>query len=343
MKEFVANGCNLIVGCNSTQKLILRPEFPSSVFVDLQGYDVSYGNEKWSTKFRLLWQTGKILTKINHENRWLRGFLKENRVDAIVSDNRYGLASTLIPSVFITHQLAPKTNFGRLADAISRKFIYNRIRRFTECWVPDDEGKVNLAGQLSHPTILPRTKVTYIGPLSRFSVCDSIDHASDETKLLILLSGPEPQRSQFENILIPQLQSTTFSSVFVRGVPAETAIPPQLAAMEHVTFYNHLDTASLNKAICESTLVISRSGYTTVMDLLKLKKKMILVPTPGQPEQEYLGHWLGSHQLALCLDQKSFSIQKAIKGATTYPFKQIDREMNEYKLTVKQFVERISS
>lgn len=107
--------------------------------------------------------------------------------------------------------------------------------------------------------------------------------------------------------------------------------------------YNYLDSENLNKLVCESKLVICRSGYSSVMDMVKLKKKMIVIPTPGQPEQEYLGKHLSQKQLAISILQNQFNLKDALEAAETFPYQHITSEMNAYKSVLRDFVNRISS
>lgn len=337
--EFLANGCNLILACNSIQKKIFESELPGVMFADIPGYGIKYSINRWRTRLEILFQLRKILTRINSEKHWLSKFLKHNKVTAIISDNRYGLSHDGIPSILITHQLSPHTGYGPVADKISRKFLYKYINRFSECWIPDSRNSP-VAGSLSHPGRLPRTTVKYIGTLSRFEECHCVKE-EETIDLLIVLSGPEPQRTIFENILLEQLISTQFKTALVRGLPDDTM---QVSINNSlVSVYNHLDSKTLNRIACSANFVLCRSGYTSIMDMLKLKKKLILIPTPGQPEQEYLGRWLSQNHLAVSFDQKHFSIDRAMKGATNYSFKEAIIDMNEYKFVVKDFVERISS
>lgn len=335
--ELLALGCEIVIACNSIQKKIYSAEFPSLRYEELQGYDVSYHRKKWRTRLKIAFQSGKILTRINQENAWLDAFVKENSVCALISDNRYGLFHPGIHTVFITHQLSIRTGFGKLVDKISQAFLYKYINRFSECWVPDFNQNSKLAGSLSHPENAPSVPVHYIGALSRFEVCDQGTEFLYD--LLILLSGPEPQRTILEKILLQQLQSARIKIALVRGLPASESVVPNANA----TVYNHLDAQGLNKLICQSKLVICRSGYTTVMDMVKLKKKMIVIPTPGQTEQEYLGHYLSEKHLALNISQHQFKLSKALEAADKFPFQQIAGDMNAYRIVLKDFVSRISS
>jgi len=278
-----------------------------------------------------------MLIKIKQENRWLKLFLANNEVDVIISDNRFGFYSRDIPSVFITHQLGVKTGIGAWADKLAQWLNYRRIGHFSACWVADKKGAGAVAGALSNPKKLPVIPLQYLGIFSRFHPCKTSSHSKD---LLIIISGPEPQRSIFEKKLLTQIGSYRGTATIVRGLPGEQSLP---TVPDNITVYNHVAAQALNQLICEAELVISRTGYTTVMDLIKAGKKSILVPTPGQPEQEYLGAYLKDQQIAFTLTQNEFSLIQALEEATRFSYRQMPVNMEEYKIVIKSFIASLSS
>lgn len=337
IRELIHLDCRIIIACNSIQKNILQPEFPDVRFEMLRGYDLQYSRGKWSTRLKIAVQLGKILTRINDERRWLDDFLTKNNVSGLIADNRYGLFSARVPCVFITHQLAVKTGFGRVFDKISQQILYKYINRFSECWVPDVEQKLNFAGELSQPCKKIAIPLRYLGAISRFETCGISSNFLHD--VVILLSGPEPQRTILENIMLKQLPASDLKVVLVRGLPGNTSE----LKYEGITVYNHPDAAQLNKIVCESKFVICRSGYSTIMDMMKLQKKMVVIPTPGQAEQEYLAKHLSTNKLAVSTEQHRFQLQPAIDAAEKFPYRFISDDMNAYKPVLKNFVARISS
>lgn len=332
IRELLQLGCQVIIACNSIQKELLNHEFPDRVsYIHLAGYGIRYGKNRRSTFVRLALQSFKILIKVKQERRWLKGFLQEKRVDCILSDNRFGLYAAGIPTVFITHQLQIKTGLGSWVDGLTRRWNYLRLQQFSMCWVPDVPSSPSLSGELSHPSKMPTLPVRYIGPLSRLEACTT----SGGGGLLIILSGPEPQRSIFEGLLLEQLTDYKGKVVLVRGLPQSTALP---AAPANCTVLNHAPASSLHGLICAADLVISRCGYTTVMDLMALQKKSIMVPTPGQAEQEYLAQHLQAQQWAYTLDQKGFVLSKALVEAERFEYKIPFLNMNGYKEVVRELV-----
>lgn len=332
INELLHQGCNVIIACNSIQKALLLKEFPQLSYVHLSGYDLKYGKNRWGTIVRIILQTPKILIKVNNEKAWLNIFLQSQKVDLIISDNRFGFYAPNIPSVFITHQLYIKTGLGNLADSILQKMNYRRIKKFSTCWVPDAQGQKSLAGKLSNAAKLPAIPVEYIGGLSRFSNCQQQTNSID---VLIILSGPEPQRSIFESLVLKGLKLLPEKVVMVRGLPKESS---EAVVENNCTIYNHAPATLLNELICNATFVVSRSGYTTVMDLMKLGKKSILVPTPGQAEQEYLATHLREQQLAYTVSQAQFSLKDALENARTFSYRLTAMPMDDYKKRIRETV-----
>jgi uncharacterized protein (TIGR00661 family) len=337
INELLHQGCNVIIACNSTQKALLTREFPQLGYVHLSGYNLKYGKNRWGTIVRIILQTPKILIKINNENTWLNIFLKSQRVDLIISDNRFGFYAPKIPSVFITHQLYITTGLGNLADRILQKMNYNRIKKFSTCWVPDQQGTKTLAGKLSNPQKLPAVPVHYMGGLSRFNTCKQ---NASTVGVIIILSGPEPQRSLLEELVLSTLHSLPEKTVLVRGLPKESN---DVRVVNNCTIYNHVPGGLLNELICNAEFVISRSGYTTVMDLMKLGKKSILVPTPGQAEQEYLATHLHEQQLAYTVSQSQFSLTKALNDARAFSYQLANISMEEYKKVIGKMIVQIKT
>lgn len=324
IKDLIANNCNIWLAGEGAQEKLLRKEFPDLSFLPLKGYNIRFPGSGAAVK--ILFRVPKILRTIKDENTWLKEQVTKYDFDGVISDNRYGLYHDKIFSVFITHQLTIKSPFGKWSESILQQWNYKFINRFNECWVPDEEGKDNLAGDLSHPEKLPGIPIKYIGALSRFvpkdSYGESIEGEEIKNHLLIILSGPEPQRSLLEEIIINEIAHYNGSATIVRGLPNEESIIP---STNTICFHNHLDSKSLNDEMNKASFVISRSGYSTIMDIIKLKKKSILIPTPGQSEQEYLANYLSGKQIVFCVPQKDFSLQKALNGANNFTFRFTDK------------------
>jgi UDP-N-acetylglucosamine transferase subunit ALG13 len=310
IRDLLNSKCEVWLAGEGAQEKLLREEFPSLPFLPLKGYRIKYGKSGLTGK--ILLQIPSILRSIKEENKWLTEQVSNHGFDAVISDNRYGLYHENIFSVFITHQLCVKSSFGKWSEKILQQWNYKFINRFNECWVPDEEEENNLAGELSHPVKLPSIATKYIGPLSRFEK-KNIDEI--KAHLLIILSGPEPQRTILENKIIDHIVNYPATATIVRGLPGEKNIIP---STNTIHFYNHLSSEELNTEAMKAEFIISRSGYSTIMDIAALQKKSILIPTPGQTEQEYLADHLMKKQFAFCVNQNEFSLLTDIKSAKQF-------------------------
>lgn len=304
-----------LAGAGPSLKL-LKLTFPSLRVFELPGYSPVYP-ASGSMMFKLLLQAGKFMRAVSDEHKQVEQLVRENQINLIISDNRYGCYSSKITSVFITHQLKLLATpgwkwLGLLANIVTTRFI----KKFTVTWVPDFPGSV-LSGKLSATT---DKRNHFIGPLSRLQR----GGRNNEIKyqVMALLSGPEPQRSIFEELVTRQLVASGLRCLIVRGVVDGNRIQ----VSKNVEVVDHLSVEQLSYAMAETEIVLSRSGYSTVMDLARLGKKAIFVPTPGQTEQEYLAKKFKLAGIAFSMDQKDFLLSDALKqsenfkGFTEYPF-----------------------
>lgn len=317
IRELLSQGADVWLAGEGAQEKLLKSEFPQLPFLFLEGYRVRYGRSPAGLAARMILQTPRLLLTIRKEHEWLLAAVAEHGLDAVIADNRFGLWHPAIPTVFMTHQLAIKSPLGKWSEQWLQKNNYRYIKRFTTCWVPDEKGDTSLAGALSHPRRLPAVPVRYTGILSRLR---KTGVAETKGHLFISLSGPEPQRSVFENRIIDQVAHYPGTAIIVRGLPGEASIIPSTT---DIRFYNHLPAAEYNAEMQRAEYVISRSGYSTVMDLAALGKKSILVPTPGQTEQEYLARYLEQQQFACFMRQSEFSLDQALYKADRFPYQPV--------------------
>jgi len=320
--ELLRQGCEVWLAGEGAQEILLKKEFPGLSFLPLRGYRIHYAKSAIGLLQNILFQTPKILRAIKYENAWLKKKVAKYDFDAVISDNRYGLYRPGVRCVFITHQLTIKSPLGKWTEKILQKRNYRYINRFNECWVPDVERENNLAEELSYPSKNPAVPVHYIGLLSRFEI-KNIPEQKDH--LLVILTGPEPQRSILENKIINEIANYKGTATVVRGLPGEIVLIP---STNMIRFYNHLATEELNEEMMQAEYIISRSGYSTVMDIVALQKKSVLIPTPGQTEQQYLADRLLKKQIAFTLSQKEFSLADALQKARqfTYSFPSFNSE-----------------
>jgi uncharacterized protein (TIGR00661 family) len=306
INELIIQGYKVFIAGEKAVASLLKKEFLNIEIIPLKGYNVSYNKGKQSFWLKMFAQIPKILAAINYENKWLETIIDIYKIDAVIADNRFGLYNKNVKTIFITHQLNIQTG-NIFANKIAQKINYKYIHKFSECWVPDEAGENNLAGILSHPSSLPNTVVKYIGSLSRFTKL-VVEKTND---VAIVLSGPEPQRTVFENIILQQIKKSKLNIVIARGLP-NTDVPINIEN-ESVRIVNHLSANDLNILIQSSKIVIARSGYSTVMDLAALQQKAIFVPTPGQTEQEYLAKYLSEKKYCIAVTQDQFEVDREIE------------------------------
>ena len=334
INQLILLGCSLYIVADKKNFFLLQKEFPNTVFLRYKGYEIKYSRQKKFLLLKLIFQSPKIIHRIFLENIWLKKIIKKYSIDAVISDNRFGMHNKNVPSIYITHQLYIKTG-NRLFEKIAQKTHYYFIKKYTACWIPDIE-KNGLAGELSHPKKLPQNAI-YISPISRFV---SMPESKFFNDLLIIISGPEPQRTIFEKEILEQIKLIKGNIIFIRGLPSENQKPENFG---EVKIENHVPSYELNKMIEGSKIIISRSGYTTVMDLATLRKKAILIPTPGQTEQEYLAKYLSEKKYFLTEKQEQFSIKESLAKVKDYKFREFDFSKEEYKKIINQFVQLLKS
>lgn len=308
-------GMEVVLAAEGAQAALLLREFPGLECLPLFGYRARYSKSGWTLPFRMMLQSPQLFNTISRERAWLAEVIETHGIDLVISDNRYGLSSKKVPCIFITHQLTIKAQFGWLEN-ILQKINYRFINRFTCCWVPDAGGDENLAGVLSHPKKLPAVPVHYIGLLARFVP----QQTAQKFDVCVVLSGPEPQRTLLEKKIVRELFSVEGKVLLVRGKPSAAdifALPP------HVTVYNHLPTEDLQQLVLQSQLIVSRSGYTTVMEMAALGKKMLLIPTPGQTEQEYLAARLQQMQICRAAKQQGLDLANELLQARSQAWETI--------------------
>lgn len=335
IKELIFNGCTVVIAADGGTKELLMEEFPQLEFLSLVPYKVRYGSSAKTLAVKLASQIPKILSVIYRENKWLKNAVQEHKLDAVISDNRFGLYHPGIPCIYITHQLQIKTGHAA-TDAMVRKLHHWFISKYTSCWVPDYEKMPGIAGELSHPRDRPKN-IIYIGCLSRF---EKLKNPGAKYDLLFSMSGPEPQRSIFEKLMIEQAKDFDGKVLLLRGLPGKDVKSIETPA--HIEVKNHLKGDALSEAMQSAEWMISRSGYTTIMDILKIQRKTILIPTPGQTEQEYLAKSLSSERVFFTAKQEEFSLKQMMRFAEGFPLVTPYYDMEQYKKIVADFVKSLT-
>lgn len=299
IKELLRNKNTCIIATSGRSLELLKQEFPTCIHEEIPAYGITYSKSAFGMFFKLLFQIPKSLITKNKESKIADSLVQKYSVDYIISDNRFGMYSKLCTSIFITHQI--RIRLPLIIRWLEYPFfLINKrmISKFDECWIPDYPGTKNLSGILSHSWAVPHSH--FIGPLTgrESTVCDgSFD-------VVAILSGPEPQRTMFENKLRAILPQLPYKSCLVRGVLASKNYSAQIGNCTIQTFATN---SEINKLLCGSKLIISRAGYSSIMDYEKIGIKAILVPTPGQSEQEYLGKYLQHKPTYWCVSQSKLT------------------------------------
>ncbi len=274
----------VIVASDGLALRLLRSRYPDLQTIELPAYDIEYGGH--SMVWAMMRQLPKITKAVAIESALIEEIVDQYQVDMIISDHRLGCRDARIPSFIIAHQIRLRggsTLLSSMANRVHRQFI----NRFTECWIPDYEHPtMKLSGELSDSTGINTKR--YIGPLSRLRKQASVK----KIDLSIILSGPEPARSVLEQHLDRLLPSLGLSSVvLVRGTDRRAQLN-----YSYSDVIDMADSTQLSTIISGSKVVLSRSGYTSIMDLSHMHQAAIWIPTPGQPEQEYLAEYLSDRE-----------------------------------------------
>jgi uncharacterized protein (TIGR00661 family) len=327
INKFIEKGANVIIGADKRPLAFLKNEFPDLKFIQFPGFEVRYP-DKGSMVLKMLRSLPQLLKNIRGERKFLEKIISDYKIDVVISDNRYGLHSKNATCVFITHQLNIQSPgmlkvFGFFLKQINRHFV----QKYNECWVPDFNNSSSISGELTKG-YEKFGKVFFIGMLSRFNkIFVSPKDQKSLNDLLVILSGPEPQRTIFENIILEQLKDIKKLKVLiVRGITESNEVAD---ITENIRMVSHLPTQQIAQAISDAGIILCRPGYSSIMDLAALGKKAIFVPTPGQTEQEYLATYYLRKNIFYTIEQKRFNLSKAIEKSSFYNGL---KETNEYKV-----------
>jgi len=321
IQELLEAGHEVILAGEGMPLKFMKTDFPELACIHLpQTIRITYFKQlpAWLKIFLL---SPFLLFEIITEHFRLNRIIRRQHLDLVISDNRYGLWSSRVKCILITHQciirLPGLVRFLEYPLALLLKLF---IEKFDRCWIPDYPGSQNLTGKLAHGFTLPSNAV-FIGPLSRFSEpgiqLTEVDvplHLSQAELpypvLLIMLSGPEPQRTKLEKIILEQIPGVPVSTIILQGLPGMQET--KKVGPRHI-LVPHLPSALLKSLIIKARYIICRSGYTSIMDLVKMQKKAMIIPTPGQTEQEYLAAYLGENGVFLSCRQQNLDLPAALQ------------------------------
>lgn len=307
INEFIHHNCKVILAGEGPSLNLLRQEFPDLPYIHLRGYRVKIPGKTWFPFYFLL-HLCRFIFRIYKEHKDLDRIILEHKPDVIISDNRYGLWNKKIYCIFITHQLnIIPPRILRFSGPVLRRITRLIVQKYNKCWIVDHEKEPNLSGELSHGNPVP-LNASYIGLLSRFESLNG-EHKKEQYDILGIISGPEPQRSNFEAILTNEFKRSKLKTIIIRGIPSKNSIK---VSDGNLTIVNHLPFPELYNILNETKVVICRSGYSTLMDMAFTGNKIICIPTPGQTEQEYLAMRCAQNNQVLTIQQKDFNLAKCI-------------------------------
>lgn len=290
----------------------LRKELGSAYSYHLlPSYNVKY--DQSNAWVNLLRYGPVIKSAIAKECKKTASIIKKEGIDLIISDHRLGVRASAIESIIIAHQLRiPHQN--QFISGMTSKVQQHYMNQFDSCWIPDYEDvAVRLSGTMSDPDLKIDKK--YIGPLSHMrSIANDLDsqkfskHTYD---VAVILSGLEPARNVLEEKLVTVLsQMKDMKVACVRG----TTLSNEKSGYSNITYYDMLSSREVSEIIKSSAIIISRAGYSTIMDLHQLNKKVVLIPTPHQPEQAYLAKLHSAKDWSLALLEEDISVEKLQNG-----------------------------
>lgn len=257
----------IVIAASETQQIIFKEYFPDLIFEKIHDYPFRFGG-KGNFASDVLRSSFAIYRHMRWERKFVDELLLKHEIDMVISDHRYGFYAEKVPSVFITHQLnLPVRWFESMADIIHTRLM----KKFDQIWVVDREDNF-FAGKLSiNRKGFP---VSYIGPRSRFEGMNSVQQDYD----VAIISGPSPYDQQLLNLVLVSPRARELKVVSSKDLIDE---------------HKKIDWVrggwkEKDEVIRKATVLISRSGYSTIMDAWVLGKKLEMIPTPGQREQHYL-------------------------------------------------------
>jgi predicted glycosyltransferase len=274
--KLLAQDFEVVLASDGLAYHFLKKEFPHLSIYQLAPLHVVYAEKRQLQSFNMMKQIPKLYQFIKEDKIAIKKLSKQIQLDGIISDNRPGVYLDEIPSVYVNHQLNVKTG---LSTQLSSALHQQQMKNFDAIWVPDVKDEPSLSGELGHlKTSKKLPPISYLGWLSRLNK----EKSPIEYDYCAVISGPEPQRTLFENRIAQLFQNLSGKKICITG---NVGLAKASTSFEKRAMLN---STELNAVISASKIVICRSGYTSLMDLLKMQKPALLVPTPGQFEQEYL-------------------------------------------------------
>lgn len=319
----------MVAGTGRSAQL-LKATFPDLPFLDLPSPEIRLVDSRLS-HLGLLLQVPGLIFALFREHVIVKKIVRHHHIDILISDNRYGLFCKSAYTIFITHQLSPVLpGMWRWFEYPLYRIITGIIRLYNECWIPDfEDPDQNMSGKLSHRYTRP-DNARFIGMLSRFCNPEVIRNSSSARhyNLAVILSGPEPQITTFENLVCQQLKDLPVSAIVIKGFRGEIRQSPGILE-EKIFLASHLDTCIFAEVLLQADFVLCRSGYSSIMDMISLGIQAILVPTPGQSEQEYLGAHMAKKGWFQVVQQKDLDLARVLRKTSRPILPDFQKELQQ--------------
>lgn len=276
ISQFIQEGNKVEIACSENQESFFRNRFPEFIlYVTLPNNHIQIESGK-GLFFKLGMRVFEFRSNWKKEKSWLKEHLKSNSYDIIYSDNRYGFYHPNVHSVLLTHQLALPG--PHLLLFLPQLVLNKNLKNFNTIEIPDFENTPKLSGKLS--SAKAHAKASFIGPLSQIKPIQT----PLKKQLLVILSGPEPQRSRFAKDIVEEAVQLGFPIIV-------TGESKPLPKSDLVRELGYCSSDILEQLMNESSHIVCRSGYSTLMELATIGKKALIIPTSGQYEQEYLAEY----------------------------------------------------
>lgn len=314
--ELLRQGAEVHIAADGRALYLLQQHYPQLPAYCLPSYNIQYASNPRYFEWTMAKQMPVILKAIRREYDYVQRLCQQYGFHLLISDHRYGCRSPHVPSIMVAHQifiLLPPVM--RYLQPLLWRWHMHLLHKFDGCWIPDyAAAQYALSGLLAHARPLPTPFFRFIGALSRFADKATLPPVVQHD-IVAVLSGPEPQRTQLEQILLEQalqnIPATMRRMLIVRGITEQQHEAQQGA----ISLVNSLPSTLLQAQMNAAQVIIARSGYSTLMDLAALRRPAILIPTPGQTEQEYLAENLATRRVFYAVEQSAFDLPKAVGKA----------------------------
>jgi uncharacterized protein (TIGR00661 family) len=330
IRKFMANNFKIIIAATGRSKDLLMKEVPDCIFVDFPDYPIKYPRSRFFVTRFMLIIFPQMLLSMWKEKRMLIKLHKQYNFDLIISDNRFSLTLKDVPSYLISHQLRYKLPWPiQKMEWLPEFFNYSHFRKYDKIIIPDSDGQKSLTGELSHNLrYLPDDKLYYAGIITDLPEENKIEKQSID--YFIIISGPEPQRTKLEKLIFQQIGDLKGRIIVALGIPEKN----YKIRMGDALFFTYMSRMEISHYLRKARFIISRPGYTTVMEMIELKKRGLFIPTPGQIEQEYLAAYFMENGWSYAASQYGLNIIESVEIAQTYSgfpgrFAKADENLNK--------------